>query len=124
MSTKSKLILTCCFIIFIVSACQSKEEMVQKRVEFIRINEERGSKIVQALNEYEQDHGTVPEQLEELVPTYLPEVPRTSNEEDFIYKMVKVSKSIRFSLYFRVEGTLSCGYNDPFKMWECSPGGD
>jgi hypothetical protein len=39
------------------------------------LNRQTGNTIVTALEAYKQDHGTYPEELEDLVPTYLPAIP-------------------------------------------------
>jgi hypothetical protein len=57
------LILIPCFgPIFITSMC-------------FELNKQTGKTIVVALEAYKQDHGTYPEELESLVPTYLPAIP-------------------------------------------------
>jgi hypothetical protein len=46
-------------------------------------NIRRGNRIVAAVRAYEKDHGNFPDKLEQLVPTYLDEIPKTV-QGDFI----------------------------------------
>jgi hypothetical protein len=85
----------------------------------INKNKQTGELIVNALNTYQQEHGTFPQVLDELVPAYINKVPTTMGGHNFFYRSDSVDG---FILSFMVESRLGCGYTDKFKTWECSYG--
>jgi len=114
MRTKNMLIACCCLLILVVPVCTSQDEE-------IRLNKERGNQIIQAIDAYTQEHGQFPARLDDLVPVYIPEIPKTVGGEDFVYH-------VWYSEYYEVGFVLvsnrnrGCGYSSRYKDWECGFG--
>jgi len=86
----------------------------------INRNIERGNVIVGAINHYQEDHGSLPEQLDILVPDYLPEIPRTitGGSYEFILSSIDI-----YMLCFDVPGANpGCCYLRRHEAWDCSYG--
>lgn len=81
-------------------------------------NIELGNNIVVALYEYQQIHSQFPEQLKDLTPDYLGEIPKTSGGRDFFYR---IDKFHGFLLVFQIDSRFGCGI-DELTEWECSYG--
>lgn len=85
-------------------------------------DKQTGDQIVAALDRYAVDHGDWPGQLELLMPTYLPALPKTSRNEDFQYRAVWWSD--RFMLCFGQGARhYGCCLTQRFKEWDCTDGG-
>ena len=114
MWVKRNLLLLNCFIILAITACLSPDEE-------IRINQERGNKIIEVLEDYNRDHGQFPKNLELLVPDYLSEIPKTITDKEFIYGLGGLD-GYYFGFDVTSRPTLGCGYSYRWKKWECSYG--
>ncbi len=112
MLSKCNLLFLSCFILLTIAACLSPDEE-------IRINQERGNKIVKVLEDYNRDYGQFPENLELLVPAYLSEIPRTVTNNEFIYGVGGLD-GYYFGFDVTTRPTLGCGYSYRREKWECS----
>lgn len=110
MGTKLIVITRCWLLVLLISACAST-------VDELRANQEQGRKIVQAINQYAQDHSQLPEHLDGLTPNYLSTIPKTVAGRDFTYTLSSLDG---YLLCFEDGG--KCCYLQRHKLWDCSPG--
>jgi hypothetical protein len=82
----------------------------------IHENEKIGEQIINALYTYKQAHGVFPNTLNDLVPDYLDEIPKTKGGHDFSYGIDPYGD---FGLVFKVDARHYCG-TDNHNSWECS----
>ena len=82
--------------------------------EEITLNKARGQLLIDALEQYRVAEGKPPAQLQELVPTYLQEVPTTTMGPEFIYHTIENSYSLEFG------GDVGCFYSSNVYHWSCS----
>jgi hypothetical protein len=73
--------------------------------------------IIKALEQYRNDKGTYPELLDELVPDYIPDIPKEVNDESIFY--AKTGGSFALSFHYLGPGMNTCTYT-PEKQWQCS----
>ncbi len=104
----------CGFLILCAVACRSAQEE-------INLNIERGNPIVGAIDKYKQDHRELPKELQALLPTYLPSLPKTIREQDFAYKLDELEG---YYLCFDVPASTKsgCCYNARLAFWDCGFG--
>jgi hypothetical protein len=88
-------------------------------IEVESINKERAEIIISALYEYEGEHNSFPNELSDLVPDYLEEIPTTTGGQTYFYL---TNSTDGFFLAFDMNSHYGCGYTDKFKEWECSSG--
>ncbi len=78
--------------------------------EFREPDIETGNKIIVAVQQYFSDNGKMPENLQELVPKYLPVLPKTKEGKDYSYGPGKGPQDFR--MQFRNKELLGQCYND------------
>ena len=101
---------------FGLAACKSEQELIQ-------INQDRAHTIIVALDNYESDHGTLPDSLDALVPTYLSRLPNTTRNEPFFYSASAVDGYIvSFTVWRKNRRGYGCGYAHDSADWECGYG--
>lgn len=113
----SKIVISLCgFLVLCATACTSMSAQ-----EEINKNIERGNPIVRAIDKYKQDHGDLPKELPILVPAYLPGLPRTIRDQDFVYKLDELEG---YYLCFDVptKRNFGCCYNARLAFWDCGFG--
>jgi len=93
------------------------------RSEEIEYNKKVSAKIISALENYRYDKNNYPNQLLELVPSYIIDLPQTMNKEDFIYEIDGKS----YALVFEIKNSLNshgkyCTYIERLKFWDCDYG--
>jgi hypothetical protein len=117
MKTRKNLIVFFCLLILITSACMSRE----KANEVMIANQEKAVDIIEAIENYERDHGQLPEKLDVLVPAYLPEIPETMRGQSFDYVLHNIDG---YYLCFDVtrRENLGCCYYYRIERWDCSYG--
>jgi hypothetical protein len=85
-------------------------------------NQVRAGWIIHALDQYQQDHGHLPDHLEDLQPDYLAELPRTTRGHPFSY-VVSDAAAGRYSLCFLLRptdhGGAGCCYVANYYEWAC-----
>lgn len=81
----------------------------------------KGNPIIKALEGYYAKNGHYPEELEDLIPHFLSDIPSTRTGQTYFYNKLDLEGYILvFSLTTRKgEG---CGYRPNEKVWECSYG--
>ena len=79
----------------------------------ITLNKARGQLLIDALEQYRVAEGKPPGQLQDLVPTYLQEVPTTTMGPEFIYRTIENSYSLEFG------GGSGCSYSSNALYWFC-----
>ena len=107
----------CCLIwLFIIVGC--------KDIDYEHAaTQEIAVSIIDSLSKYEQDNNHFPEGLEDLVPLYISEIPKTIRGTSFNYRL---DNFVGYYLCFgnsakkRFE-EFGCCYNPEFH-WECIPG--
>lgn len=67
-------------------------------------NHDKGKQVVEALKKYKNDHGSYPATLEDLVPDYLPALPRLDGKAKWFYR-------------FRDGGEISLAYGGGPSTW-------
>jgi hypothetical protein len=82
--------------------------------------QERASELLVAMEEYRQDIGRYPSGLSELVPDYLPAVPRPAWRYEYYCKVDQ--QGTKYFLYFRQarDADNYCGYSSEAKEWMCT----
>ena len=85
---------------------------------------EQGNRIIEALDLYYRANAASPLGLNELVPTYLDEIPQTITGQAYRYELLEPD-SVRgqpFLLIFYpiLEKNVSCSYMQRFDDWDCS----
>lgn len=82
--------------------------------------------IVEAIEEYYQDHSEYPESLEVLIPAYLQELPLTISGDLFDYYQNRTDIYLIGFKLKRQGGeniVFSCGYSRGNDLWECGVSG-
>jgi hypothetical protein len=113
--TKRSILLLCgCLLPLLTSGCRSTADEINANID-------RGNPIVQAIAKYRQDHGEFPQQLDMLIPIYLPEIPQTTRGESFEYKLDRLQG---YYLCFDVftKRNFGCCYNKRLDFWDCGFG--
>lgn len=85
----------------------------------IHYNRQQGDIIVAAINQYQEDTNMVLDDLEQLLPHYLEELPTTHNGAAFRYSQ---SDNDRYTLCFGKKWPNFCCYLSNHEIWDCSPG--
>ena len=120
MRIKSIFLLSCCIFGLVVTACKVTNGF-DKREKDIKANQSRAKEIVQAIISYERDGGELPKSLDDLVPTYFAELPKTTSGQEFVYSLDDANYFF-LSFDVRHEENLSCRYMSPLNGWDCSFG--
>jgi len=87
----------------------------------IASGQEQGNNIIDSLENYYREKGSYPENLEELTPIYLEEIPTTSTDQSFYYKKHEVETYI-LSFPLVTKNGVVCGFSRRTSQWECSLG--
>lgn len=110
-------------VICLVSLCGCTQKGKFNAQEEIADGTTKGEQIVQALEAYHAANGRYPGQLQDLVPSYIVEVPATMAEKEYEFRL---SQSDIFCLSFPVtmnahvgSGTI-CTYIKRLEVWDCS----
>ena len=97
---------------------------IQATLDFVSEEREtgmqQGNEIVVAIEKYHKETSRYPENLNELVPVYLNEIPLTITEEQFEYKLVEPQLYYLSFLLRRRAERFACTYMGDLKTWECS----
>ena len=98
------------------------------KTEEVRRGIEIGNEIVRAIDGYYEENGVYPEKLEDLVPEYLTEIPKTITDLDYRYFRIEPSENTKddpYRLSFIVKTALNmgCAYflGSTEGIWECGP---
>jgi hypothetical protein len=86
---------------------------------------ERGNLIVQAIEAYTRAKGFYPAGLDDLVPDYLSELPLTSTDQPFFYRVFDRTTVMSPEIYwvsFRVVSlnNVTCTYYRRLQYWDCN----
>jgi hypothetical protein len=76
-----------------------------------------GSSVVSALEKYNQDHGTYPDVLEQLLPDYMSEIPKSTmgfRGRPLIYRR---GDEHSYKLAFQLPAWMLCSYDSSRKEW-------
>ena len=106
----------CGVLVLIVASC-TQMNMTRE----IKANEERAVKIIRAIERYKQDHDHPPENLADLVPVYLPEIPQTITGQDYAYTISSIDGYLLCFDLVRYQDR-SCCFLERYSIWDCSPG--
>lgn len=109
---KIKCIVFLAIITLAISSCLSKEDMHE-------INRRQADLIIDAIYEYEDIFGKFPNELDDLIPSYLDSIPTPKGGYDFFYNTNSVDG---FILVYQIGPNYGCGYSDDVKDWECGYG--
>lgn len=122
-------LLILCFLCVILAACTFPNTASSNQADKVE-----ASKIIDAIGRYYTDHGEFPTQLNVLVPTYLPALPKTTRNNDFAYRTFHDSdRGNDYELCFlggpkRDASEYGCCYmhvfdNPPYyDGWDCTAG--
>lgn len=106
------ILILCCLVVLWIVACTSTADR-------IRNDQTQASDILLALENYQRDHGRFPNELDDLAPTYLEEVPKTTGRQDFAYTL---DVADGYHLCFAYPSRSTCCYIQRLAAWDCSPG--
>ena len=79
-------------------------------------NMARAQIIVDSLDRYYSENGSLPETLDLLVPDYLPEIPKTTDDQDFRYEF-DIPEG--YLITFDVSRGQYCSYISRWELWDC-----
>lgn len=99
-----------CFLILMLVSCYKPE--------FDGDNPEITT-LIEAIQEYERTNDQPPENLEDLVPAYLPKLHKPTSVTQIVYNVNDLDKS--WSLEFTMRSGGSCTYDGEFSLWSCKP---
>jgi hypothetical protein len=80
----------------------------------------QGNEIVEAIERYYKETSQYPNNLDELTPVYLSEIPLTITGEPFGYRLVEPQIYYLSFQLVRTERKSACTYMGDLKTWECS----
>ena len=81
--------------------------------------QQRADDIIIALEVYRQAYGKHPADLEQLIPDFLPQIPRPAWEYEYYYDVCP--EGIGYGLSFRLGGSDDyCGFNSETAKWTCT----
>jgi len=81
---------------------------------------QQGDEIVKAIEKYHKETSQYPNDLDELIPIYLSELPFTITGQQFGFRLVEPQIYYLSFLLGRREGRFACTYMGDLKAWECS----
>ena len=128
MPTHTRFLILCCLCL-ILAACTYPDSAADNQTD-----KTTGRSLIHAIDRYHADHGMFPVQLDSLVPTYLPAMPKTTRNRDFAYHAFHDSdRGDDYELCFfddpkRVSRDYGCCYmhffdNPPhYDGWDCTVG--
>ncbi len=103
----------CCIAAFGLVAClNSSVESYEEG----QITQHRAEQIILAVDQYAQDHGQLPNQLDLLVPASLQEIPKTAKDQSFDYRLSVVDG---YDLCYPYRNRGNCCYIPRLKAWDC-----
>lgn len=109
-----------CLVVLSISACASncaKDENASR----VPIDQKRAKPLIAALTSYYRDRGQFPAELSVLKPGYLLEIPKTTDDEDFAYRLTDIDGG--YYLCFNYGQGPNCCYIPRLSGWDCSPAG-
>jgi hypothetical protein len=81
---------------------------------------ERYEPLVHALSEFRSDRGKYPDSLEELVPAYLPALPKgDANQRPSDPEYGSAADGYSLSFRYSGPGLNSCHFDDNSDVWQC-----
>jgi hypothetical protein len=102
-----------------------KDPAVESYAE-VQITEQQARPVISAIHRYQQDHNQWPKQLDTLVPTYLPSIPKAAKDISFSYRTNDVDGYLLCYPYRSVSRDSQkpgpCCYDRRLDFWDCSPG--
>ena len=82
---------------------------------------ERYDPLVHALADFQKDHGTYPDSLDELVPAYLPTLPKgDANQRPSDPEYVASEDTYLLEFRYTGPGLNTCGFDQTTGAWECT----
>lgn len=114
------------YVLLLVVACSSGEMSVAEQ----EANKQRASPVIVAINDYYETYHVYPTQLSELQPEFIPELPLTTLDLNFNYRL-SVKHEYYYLCFDGPEGRLSragtrrsggCCYISRFEDWDCTEG--
>ena len=86
----------------------------------LQVGRARASDLLAALEQYRHDTESYPSALDQLVPDYLPSIPRPAWRYEYSYQAC--SQGTGYILYFRGRGDNDkwCGYSSGTGVWKCT----
>lgn len=101
-------------IIVLISSCNSKEQNDK--------TDKIANQIINLLEDYKKNTGRYPEDLENLVPEYIKEIPKTSlrnrNNSFYYVRIVNDSTLEQYELYYYAAFGVEVRYNSLNRVWE------
>jgi hypothetical protein len=86
---------------------------------------ERGNTIVKAIEAYQKANGKYPDTLNQLIPSYLSDIPMTSTGQAFFYRLFNSGSPLASEVYwvsFRAvdQNHVTCTYFRRLDYWDCN----
>lgn len=125
---KKKLIYTVAVIVMIIlciSFCDQQEKF--DSVEEIRDGKQKGDVLVAAVEAFHKEMGRYPTDLDELVPKYISEIPKTLAGKEFTFMEIEgdvyyVSFPVTTKTTRYIQA--ACSYVKHSEFWDCSLGSE
>jgi hypothetical protein len=90
------------------------------RTEEIKDGEAKGQIVIDAIELYRTENHTLPEKIEDLIPDYLPQVPKTITGNKIEYKSDGIYYIVEFGLRKRGDAESTCVFDERLSFWDCS----
>jgi len=104
-------------ILLMLFGCNDVAEDKKLDIERSHQNQGNAENIISALDHFFIDNYHYPKDLDELVPTYLQELPKTYNGKNFgYYTSIQDGYGVCYAL-----DTVACCYRQNISFWDCSP---
>lgn len=116
-------LVACWVVVVVTSACTCGTSYIEARdqraADEIRAAKEQAEPILVAIDRYDDEHGHLPQQMESLLPTYLPAIPKTVAGQEFRYELHHIDG---YYLCFDVvsKPSVGCCYYHRLEFWDCS----
>jgi hypothetical protein len=112
MKIKIILLIACIFALILLASCQSIDDTVSN-------NQKRADPVIIALEAYNRAYRVFPNDVYELVPKFINEIPKTTTGDDFFYSTNSVDGYV---ISFIARPGFGCGYTYQSQEWECGYG--
>jgi hypothetical protein len=115
-----KLFIVSLLIIFLASLASCIEKEKLDPIEEIQDGQSKGDLLVKLVDDYYRDFGKHPEHLDNLVPAYISEIPKTLSGKEFSFEQIEGDI---YYLSFPVtnkELRTICSYIKRLERWDCS----
>ncbi len=103
----------------ILTGTQTSDATMEYKTLVVNSGKESGEVIIEAIDAFFQDYIDYPISLEDLIPKYLSEVPKTINAGEFYYFVNKADIYLVGFYLSSDNDKFSCTYSKKLDFWDC-----